>query len=97
MAAKLHIGVSFDLPLETRQRASLPIVAAFPVAALVAFVSLIGILFPTVYARETPNWAAQEVAYSWSHHMQSVVEAGTCRRSLQIDFDEETAPLTNEN
>jgi choline-sulfatase len=39
----------------------------------------------------TPNWADQAVAYSWSHHMQSVVEAGTCRRSLQIDFDEETA------
>jgi len=39
----------------------------------------------------TPDWGAQEVAYSWSHHMQSVVEAGTCRRSLQIDFDEETA------
>src|SRR6202165_4322534 len=39
----------------------------------------------------TPDWAAQAVAYSWSHHMQSVVEAGTCRRSLQIDFDEETA------
>jgi choline-sulfatase len=39
----------------------------------------------------TPDWAAQSVAYSWSHHMQSVVEAGTCRRSLQIDFDEEAA------
>jgi hypothetical protein len=65
MTAKLHIGVSFDLPLETRQRASLPIVAAFPVAALVAFVSLVGILFPTVYARETPNWAAQALGQDW--------------------------------
>jgi choline-sulfatase len=39
----------------------------------------------------TPDWQSGAVAYSWSHHMQSVVEAGTCRRSLQIDYDEEVA------
>jgi choline-sulfatase len=39
----------------------------------------------------TPDWQSGAVGYSWSHHMQSVVEAGTCRRSLQIDYDEEVA------
>ena len=46
----------------------------------------------------TPDWRRQElarapdeVAYSWSHHMASVLEAGVCRRSLQIDFDDEVA------
>jgi len=38
----------------------------------------------------TPDWANKKLEYSWSHHMQSVMEAGTCQRSLQIDFDEDT-------
>ncbi len=45
-----------------------------------------------------PHWPSHELAhapeavtYSWSHHMQSVVEAGTCHRSLQLDYDEEVA------
>ncbi|OYD83666.1 choline-sulfatase [Azospirillum brasilense] len=39
----------------------------------------------------TPDWGNGALAYDWSHHMASVVEAGPCHRSLQIDFDEETA------
>lgn len=39
----------------------------------------------------TPDWDHGALAYDWSHHMASVVEAGPCHRSLQIDFDEETA------
>ncbi|MDR3516727.1 MAG: choline-sulfatase [Azospirillaceae bacterium] len=39
----------------------------------------------------TPDWGHQVLTYDWSHHMASVVEAGPCHRSLQIDFDEETA------
>lgn len=37
----------------------------------------------------TPDWAREPTHYSWSQHMASVVEAGPCRRSLQIDFDED--------
>ncbi|GIK98100.1 MAG: choline-sulfatase [Alphaproteobacteria bacterium] len=39
----------------------------------------------------TPDWANKALKYSWSHHMQSVMEAGTCQRSLQIDFDDDVA------
>ncbi|MCW2248861.1 choline-sulfatase [Azospirillum fermentarium] len=39
----------------------------------------------------TPDWENGVLAYDWSHHMASVIEAGPCHRSLQIDFDEETA------
>lgn len=39
----------------------------------------------------TPDWGNGALAYDWSHHMASVIEAGPCHRSLQIDFDEETA------
>ncbi len=51
----------------------------------------------------TPDWQGQEAmrrpeeaAYTWSHHMASVVEAGVCHRSLQIDFDEEVAYRTEQ-
>lgn len=39
----------------------------------------------------TPDWENGALRYDWSHHMASVIEAGPCHRSLQIDFDEETA------
>lgn len=38
----------------------------------------------------TPDWQREPTHYTWSQHMASVVEAGPCRRSLQMDFDEET-------
>jgi choline-sulfatase len=51
----------------------------------------------------TPHWQSQELAhapedvrYTWSHHMQSVVEAGVCHRSLQLDYDEEVAYATEQ-
>lgn len=38
----------------------------------------------------TPDWEREPTHYTWSQHMTSVVEAGPCRRTLQMDFDEET-------
>jgi hypothetical protein len=39
--------------------------ASFPLAALLALVSLAGVLLPSVYARETPSWTAQGVGQDW--------------------------------
>jgi choline-sulfatase len=46
----------------------------------------------------TPDWQGQEavrepgeVQYPWSHNAESVIQAGTCERSLQMDFDQEVA------
>jgi len=39
----------------------------------------------------TADWAHQRLDYSWSHNLESVTGAGPCRRSLQLDYDEETA------
>ena len=39
--------------------------AAFPLALLLAVASLVGILSPATYARETENWAAQAVGQDW--------------------------------
>jgi hypothetical protein len=47
-------------------RARWHLFAAFPLAALVAVASLGGLLFPSIYARETPNWAAQAIAQDWT-------------------------------
>jgi hypothetical protein len=41
------------------------ILAAFPLAALVALASLGGILIPSLYVRESANWAAQAVGQDW--------------------------------
>ncbi len=39
----------------------------------------------------TPNWDAPGVRQDYYHSMLSVLEAGPCARSLQLDFDEEVA------
>ncbi len=39
----------------------------------------------------TPNWVRPEQQQSYFHTMLSVVEAGPCERSLQIEFDDEVA------
>jgi len=39
----------------------------------------------------TPNWEDPEGHQDYFHTMLSVTEAGTCMRSLQLDFDEEVA------
>jgi hypothetical protein len=49
---------------ETR-RSPLSVLAAFPLALLLAVASLSGILFPATYARETASWAAQAVGQDW--------------------------------
>ncbi|HEY8014846.1 MAG TPA: choline-sulfatase [Dongiaceae bacterium] len=37
----------------------------------------------------TPDWTQPEIRPSWYHNMLSVTQAGPCRRSNQLDFDEE--------
>jgi choline-sulfatase len=39
----------------------------------------------------TPDWERPEDRPSWYHNMLSIVQAGTCRTSNQLDFDEEVA------
>ncbi|HLF90333.1 MAG TPA: choline-sulfatase, partial [Anaerolineales bacterium] len=39
----------------------------------------------------TPNWEDFENRPSWYHNMMSVVQAGICQTSNQLDFDEEVA------
>ena len=39
----------------------------------------------------TPNWEAPDARQDYFHTMASVLEAGPCARSLQIDFDDEVA------
>ncbi|MCL7454327.1 MAG: sulfatase-like hydrolase/transferase, partial [Anaerolineae bacterium] len=39
----------------------------------------------------TPDWDHPERRLSWYHNMLSVVQAGTCLTSNQLDFDEEVA------
>jgi hypothetical protein len=41
------------------------IAAAFPLAVLMAMASLGGILIPSLYVRESTNWAAQAVGQDW--------------------------------
>ena len=47
-------------------KGNLCFVAAFPVAALLLFVSLVGILTPGIYAGETANWQAQAIGQDWA-------------------------------
>lgn len=37
----------------------------------------------------TPDWTQPEVRPSWYHNMSSVIDAGVCVRTNQLDFDEE--------
>lgn len=37
----------------------------------------------------TPDWSQPEVRPSWYHNMGSVIDAGVCVRTNQLDFDEE--------
>jgi hypothetical protein len=46
-------------------RPEFALVAAFPLAGLVAVASLGGLLGPATYARETANWTAQAIAQDW--------------------------------
>jgi choline-sulfatase len=39
----------------------------------------------------TPDWEHPSHRPSWYHNMLSIVQAGTCRTSNQLDFDEEVA------
>ena len=39
----------------------------------------------------TPNWDAGEDRQEYFHSMLSVVEAGSCARSMQLDYDDEVA------
>lgn len=39
----------------------------------------------------TPDWEHPQERLSWYHNMLSIVQAGTCQTSNQLDFDEEVA------
>lgn len=39
----------------------------------------------------TPDWERPDYRFSWYHNMLSVVQAGICTTSNQLDFDEEVA------
>jgi len=45
-------------------------------------------IYPADYGW-TPDWEHPEIRPSWYHNMLSVIQAGPCRRSNQLDFDEE--------
>ncbi|MCP5094411.1 MAG: choline-sulfatase, partial [Chloroflexi bacterium] len=45
-------------------------------------------IYPSDYGW-TPDWTNFEKRPSWYHNMLSVVQAGTCETSNQLDFDEE--------
>ncbi len=47
-------------------------------------------IYPSDYGW-TPNWEDPSVRPSWYHNMLSVVQAGTCVASNQLDFDEEVS------
>ena len=68
LAGKLHIAASIDFADDSRAKRSpeyLGICGTFFLLTLLALASLVGILHPATYARETPNWAAQAVGQDW--------------------------------
>jgi hypothetical protein len=48
-----------------RTRTPLAVAAAWPIAALLAVVSLGGLLAPATYAREAPAWVEQAIGQDW--------------------------------
>ncbi|MCL2896906.1 choline-sulfatase [Brenneria tiliae] len=44
----------------------------------------------------TPDWRNPEVRLDWYHNMSSVIDAGTCIRTNQLDFDDEAVFLTRQ-
>src|SRR5262249_44894648 len=68
LAGKLRIAASIDIVEDTganRSPIRVPIYAAFALSAVLLLVSLVGILHPAIYGRETANWAAQAVGQDW--------------------------------
>jgi len=64
--------MSPDAAAHRRKPAPKSMLAAFPLAALLAFVSFIGILSTSVYAQETSNWKAQAVGQDWADLLLAV-------------------------
>jgi len=58
--------------VHSRKPAPKFMLAAFPLAALLAFVSLIGILSTSVYTQETSNWKAQALGQDWADLLLAV-------------------------
>ena len=52
-------------------------------------------IYPADYGW-TVNWDAPDVRPSWYHNMSSVLQAGTCVRTNQLDFDEEVVQRANQ-
>ncbi len=47
-------------------------------------------IYPADYGW-TPDWDHPEARPSWYHNMSSIIEAGVCVRTNQLDFDDEVA------
>jgi hypothetical protein len=62
--ARIRFDASFELPTE-RRGWPLPALGGVAAAALMAMTSLAGILVPSLYAKESVNWAAQAVGQDW--------------------------------
>jgi choline-sulfatase len=52
-------------------------------------------IYPADYGW-TPDWTRPEHRPSWYHNMDSVIQAGPCVRSNQLDFDEEVVYATRQ-
>jgi hypothetical protein len=57
--------ISFESSADPRRPRKTAAMAAFPLAALVTVASLGGILTPSLYLRESANWAAQAIGQDW--------------------------------
>lgn len=57
--------ISFESSTDPGRRRTAAVIAAFPLAVLVTVASLGGILIPSLYVRESANWAAQAVGQDW--------------------------------
>ena len=56
---------ALDSPMDPARRRAASIIAAFALAGLMIIASLAGILVPSLYVRESANWAAQAVGQDW--------------------------------
>jgi choline-sulfatase len=45
-------------------------------------------IYPADFAW-TPDWEQPDLRSSWYHNMSSVIDAGPCLRTIQLDFDDE--------
>lgn len=57
--------ISFESSTDPERRRTAAVIAAFPLAVLMTVASLGGLLIPSLYVRESANWAAQAIGQDW--------------------------------